>query len=136
MPLYRVSVRETIGVVMEIRADDEEQAEERAKERYNSQPSDTERYELEAEVLETTHAKCEACDQRMAVNNGCTATKLIIKKGSSSYGALRVPYDQLVPCHDCNVGFDQLHHPGCDMERCPSCGGQAISCGHVTDWAA
>lgn len=32
-------------------------------------------------------------------------------------------------CHDCNVAPGQFHHLGCDMERCPICGEQLISCG-------
>lgn len=32
-------------------------------------------------------------------------------------------------CHDCNCRVGHLHHPGCDVERCPKCGGQVISCG-------
>jgi hypothetical protein len=50
----------------------------------------------------------------------------------------RLPYgsDQRAPdlaierprCHDCNVAWGGLHHYGCDMEECPLCGGQLISC--------
>jgi hypothetical protein len=32
-------------------------------------------------------------------------------------------------CHDCGVRQGALHHPGCDMEQCPRCMAQAISCG-------
>ena len=32
------------------------------------------------------------------------------------------------PCHDCGAVKGQLHAVGCDVERCPSCGGQSIYC--------
>lgn len=34
-------------------------------------------------------------------------------------------------CHDCHALVGMLHVPGCDMEKCPKCGGQLISCGHT-----
>jgi hypothetical protein len=32
------------------------------------------------------------------------------------------------PCGDCAVMKGQLHVPSCDIEECPSCGGQALAC--------
>ena len=31
-------------------------------------------------------------------------------------------------CGDCGVSRGGWHHPGCDMQQCPSCGGQMLSC--------
>jgi len=32
-------------------------------------------------------------------------------------------------CHDCGAKPGQPHTGGCDVERCPDCGAQAIGCG-------
>lgn len=31
-------------------------------------------------------------------------------------------------CHDCGAKAGELHQLGCDMERCPICGKQLITC--------
>lgn len=48
----------------------------------------------------------------------------------------RVPYGNesddwnadRVPCHDCSATKGELHVMGCDVEECPACHGQALSC--------
>jgi len=39
-------------------------------------------------------------------------------------------FDMNTRCHDCGILNQRgnVHHVGCDMERCPKCEGQLISC--------
>lgn len=72
-------------------------------------------------------ATCDWCQQPMD-GRACTLGTAVVE-GVSYH---RVPYEPAHPaahCHDCATPDDGLHHPGCDMERCPRCAGQAISCG-------
>lgn len=38
-------------------------------------------------------------------------------------------------CGDCKAENGEQHYPGCDIERCPLCGGQLLTCecGEVLD---
>jgi hypothetical protein len=33
-----------------------------------------------------------------------------------------------IPCHDCGVLESEFHVPSCDVEECPLCAGQLITC--------
>jgi hypothetical protein len=37
--------------------------------------------------------------------------------------------DKQSHCHDCNVHFNGFHNFPCEVEICPRCGDQYISCG-------
>jgi hypothetical protein len=77
-----------------------------------------------------THARCAFCGQKMEPGNGCTVEL-------EDDGAIRTRFGDEAddwgadngPCHDCAVTKGQNHHPGCDVERCPICDGQIITCG-------
>lgn len=71
---------------------------------------------------------CSHCDQEMTTAISCNPFKLVFNNGSE---LPTEPHRDISGkrCHDCGVASGGYHHPGCDMERCPCCGRQLITCG-------
>jgi hypothetical protein len=79
-------------------------------------------------------AKCRDCKKEMLKVTSCDKPMLIICKDGEECETLKrdtAYFDVNSHCHDCDIEnkVGNLHHFGCDMERCPKCGGQLISCG-------
>lgn len=73
---------------------------------------------------------CEFCGQVMLESSGCTNSTVEFPDGTK-LNSIRSYRESI--CHDCNASQGSFHHPGCDMEVCPRCGGQLISCGCLDD---
>ena len=81
-------------------------------------------------------AICHYCHQEMLTAESCTDALIVIR--GREYHPIRYGHEpgwRRGPrrCGDCNVVKGQIHHHGCDVERCPACGRQSIMCGCL--WA-
>jgi hypothetical protein len=101
---------------------------------------------------EDTRAICAACNQQMLDGGSCTLTKVSIDdrlysrftKDSGEEDDCWIAVGGVAPsvvhetrtplCDDCGIRTGGYHHPDCDMERCPKCGRQQISCGCWPDF--
>jgi ribosomal protein S27E len=79
---------------------------------------------------------CLNCGKDMQKANSCLKF-IVVDNSQKEYDP--IPYGQETPieqfflnhhvkCGDCGVKFGGYHHPGCDMEECPICHKQLISC--------
>ena len=83
-------------------------------------------------------AICTHCNQEMLSHVGCTVEIIAFADGSEyprlASGDARESFHTGDDCHDCGCPLGTLHHPGCDMECCPRCFGQAFSCKCVEEF--
>ena len=79
-------------------------------------------------------AKCKCCNREMLKAAGCI-DKYIRYADKKDFVRIKFGKERRFGevtsndrCPDCNVKAGHFHHPGCDIEECPRCGQQLLSC--------
>jgi hypothetical protein len=75
-------------------------------------------------------SKCQDCGKEMKTAYGCDPKKgyIVFKTKMYKRNLCNERESHHGRCHDCGAKSGYLHHNGCDMESCPKCGGQLLSC--------
>ena len=94
--------------------------------------------------MEKTMNHCALCGQLIGPheNWSCGRVSLVLTKSRSLAAGdqitvvlPRIPYglDHDGSCNDCGTPPGGYHHDNCDVETCPWCRAQLLSCGCLTD---
>lgn len=76
-------------------------------------------------------AACAYCKLEMTQAEGCVSTPIVIAGVGYEpvrYGQERPRWRPRQRCGDCGTLPGGVHHHGCDLEQCPRCFGQSITC--------
>jgi hypothetical protein len=81
-------------------------------------------------------AICKFCEQEMHEASGCVLNPINTVDGllePIKFGDEKDPWrkeyaTKVLRCGDCATTPGNYHHAGCDIEECPRCGGQILSC--------
>jgi len=76
---------------------------------------------------------CNCCDKEMLKVDSCIENDIEYPDGIKIKQSTFYFNEDSGRCHDCNIKHGNFHHSGCDVERCPRCQGQLISCGCLNE---
>ena len=79
-------------------------------------------------------AICDLCKEEMTAGASCVVDAVEIRSRRWTFAPFGSERGWPKPrpgelCPDCGVRAGGMHHVGCDLQTCPACGGQFISCG-------